>query len=46
MAIFYTEGRSLREVAELVDRSPTAVRRMLDNRHVVRRPPGAAHLNT
>ncbi|MCO7219511.1 helix-turn-helix domain-containing protein [Klenkia sp. PcliD-1-E] len=46
VATSYMEGRSLREIAELVDRSPTAVRRMLDNRHVVRRPPGAAHLNT
>ncbi len=37
----YTAGRSLREVAELVDRSPTAVRRILDKHHVPRHPVGA-----
>ncbi len=41
----YAEGRSLREVAELVDRSQTAVRRVLDKRGVPRRPPGAATLS-
>lgn len=38
----YAEGRSLREIAELVDRSQTAVRRALDKHHVPRRPSGAA----
>jgi hypothetical protein len=37
----YTAGRSLREIAELVDRSPTAVRRVLDRHQVHRRPAGA-----
>ncbi|NEK96609.1 helix-turn-helix domain containing protein [Modestobacter muralis] len=37
----YREGRSLREVAELVDRSQTAVRRALDKYQVPRRPTGA-----
>ena len=37
----YIEGRSLREVAELVDRSQTAVRRALDKHQVPRRPAGA-----
>jgi len=37
----YTGGRSLREIAELVDRSQTAVRRALDKHQVPRRPPGA-----
>jgi hypothetical protein len=40
----YTAGRSLRQIAELVDRSQTAVRRMLDKHGVPRRPPGAAAL--
>lgn len=38
----YTEGRSLREVGELVDRSQTAVRHVLDKHQVPRRPVGAA----
>ena len=38
----YTEGRSLREIGELVDRSQTAVRRVLDKHQVPRRPVGAA----
>jgi predicted transcriptional regulator len=37
----YAEGRSLREIAELVDRSQTAVRRALDKHQVPRRPAGA-----
>jgi hypothetical protein len=40
----YAEGRSLREIAELVDRSQTAVRRALDKHQVVRRPSGARPL--
>lgn len=40
----YAEGRSLREVAELVDRSQTAVRKALDKHHVPRRPSGARPL--
>ena len=38
----YAEGRSLREIAELVDRSQTAVRRVLDKRQILRRSVGAA----
>ncbi|SDG19865.1 helix-turn-helix domain-containing protein [Klenkia brasiliensis] len=38
----YTEGRSLREIAELVDRTSTAVRRVLDAHRVPRRAVGAA----
>lgn len=38
----YREGRSLREIAELVDRSQTAVRRVLDAHQVPRRGAGAA----
>lgn len=38
----YTEGRSLREIGELVDRSQTAVRSVLDKHQVPRRPVGAA----
>ena len=38
----YAAGRSLRQIAELIDRSPTAVRRVLDKhgfpRHVVGGP--------
>jgi hypothetical protein len=34
----------LRELAELVDRSQTAVRRVLDKHGVARRPVGAAPL--
>ncbi len=37
----YNAGRSLREIAELIDRSQTAVRRVLDKHPVPRRPPGA-----
>lgn len=40
----YREGRSLREVAELIDRSQTAVRRALDKHQVPRRPTGAPPL--
>ncbi|MPQ98122.1 helix-turn-helix domain containing protein [Modestobacter sp. I12A-02628] len=40
----YAEGRSLREIAELVDRTQTAVRRALDKHHVPRRPAGARPL--
>lgn len=40
----YLKGRSLREVAELVDRSQTAVRRALDKHQVRRRPSGARSL--
>ena len=40
----YADGRSLREIAELVDRSLTAVRRTLDKHHVSRRPSGARSL--
>lgn len=38
----YTDGRSLREISELVDRSQTAVRRVLDKHQVPRHPVGAA----
>ena len=37
----YKSGRSLRQIAELVDRSQTAVRRVLDRHQVHRRPAGA-----
>lgn len=37
----YAAGRSLREIAELIDRTQTAVRRVLDKHHVPRRAPGA-----
>jgi hypothetical protein len=40
----YRAGRSLRQIAELVDRSQTAVRRVLDKHQVPRRAPGAARL--
>lgn len=40
----YAAGRSLRQIAELIDRSPTAIRRMLDKHGVPRRTPGAAAL--
>lgn len=40
----YNSGRSLREIAELVDRSTTAVRRVLDRHQVHRRPAGAQPL--
>ncbi|WP_299952613.1 helix-turn-helix domain-containing protein [uncultured Modestobacter sp.] len=41
----YREGRSLREVAELTDRSPTAVRRALRKHQIPRRSTGAASLD-
>jgi DNA-binding NarL/FixJ family response regulator len=37
----YAEGKSLREIAELTDRSYSAVRNMLDKHGVRRRPSGA-----
>lgn len=37
----YEAGRSLREIAELTDRTQTAVRRALDQAGVVRRGRGA-----
>ena len=37
----YAAGRSLRQIAELIDRSPTAVRRVLDKHGVLRRAVGA-----
>ena len=37
----YATGRSLRQIAELIDRSPTAVRRVLDKHGVPRRAAGA-----
>ncbi|SOC49474.1 hypothetical protein SAMN05660748_2201 [Blastococcus aggregatus] len=37
----YAVGRSLRQIAELIDRSPTAVRRVLDKHGVSRRAVGA-----
>ena len=37
----YAAGRSLRQIAELVDRSPTAVRRVLDKHGVSLRAVGA-----
>lgn len=40
----YVAGRSLREIAELVDRTQTAVRRVLDKRRIPRRPSGARPL--
>jgi hypothetical protein len=38
----YTVGRSLRELAELTDRSFRAVRSILDKHRVRRRPAGAS----
>jgi hypothetical protein len=38
----YDAGLSLRQIAELTDRSFSAVRRILDSRGVRRRRPGAA----
>ncbi|QNG37427.1 helix-turn-helix domain-containing protein [Geodermatophilaceae bacterium NBWT11] len=38
----YAEGRSLRELAELTDRSHSAVRNILSKHGVLRRPAGAA----
>ena len=40
----YLAGQSLREIAERVDRSQTAVRRALDKHQVPRRPAGARPL--
>ncbi len=40
----YRSGRSLREIAELVDRTQTAVRRVLDKHGVRRREPGAGRI--
>ena len=37
----YSAGRSLREIAELTDRSFSAIRNLLDRQGVHRRPPGA-----
>ncbi|MFC8502477.1 helix-turn-helix domain-containing protein [Pedococcus sp. NPDC057267] len=37
----YEAGRSLRELAELTDRTQSAVRRALDQAGVTRRPRGA-----
>ena len=41
VAVHYTAGRSVHELAELTGRSQTAVRRALDQAGVVRRPRGA-----
>lgn len=38
----YASGRSLREIAELTDRSHSAVRNILNKHGVSRRAPGAA----
>lgn len=38
----YADGRSLRELAELTDRSHSAVRNILAKHGVLRRPRGAA----
>ena len=40
----YVGGQSLRQIAERVDRSQTAVRKALDKQGVVRRPSGARPL--
>ncbi len=40
----YAAGRSLRQIAELIDRSPTAVRRVLDKHGAPRRSAGAPRL--
>jgi hypothetical protein len=40
----YGAGRSLRQIAELIDRSPTAVRRVLDMHGAPRRAVGAPRL--
>ncbi|WP_442938232.1 helix-turn-helix domain-containing protein [Nocardioides sp. Root140] len=37
----YTKGLSLREVADLIGRNQTVVRRLLDEAGIQRRPPGA-----
>jgi hypothetical protein len=37
----YAADRSLRQIAELIDRSPTALRRVLDKQGVPRRTAGA-----
>ncbi len=41
----YASGRSLRELAELTDRSFSAVRRILDRHGMQRRGVGAARLS-
>ncbi|WP_299956726.1 helix-turn-helix domain-containing protein [uncultured Modestobacter sp.] len=41
----YSAGRSLRELAELSDRSHSAVRNILDKHGVRRRPTGAAAMS-
>jgi hypothetical protein len=41
----YADGRSLRELAELTDRSFSAVRKILDRRGLHRRGVGAARLD-
>ncbi len=40
----YAAGRSLRQIADLIDRSPTAVRRVLDKHGAPRRSAGAPRL--
>lgn len=42
----YAEGRSLSEIGDLVDRTQTAVRRVLDKHQVHRRPMGAPRHDT
>ena len=41
----YQDGRSLREIAELTDRTQSAVRRALQQAGVPRRPRGATPVN-
>ena len=41
----YTSGRSLREIAELTDRTQSAIRRALDQAGVPRRGRGAQPIN-
>ncbi|WP_138757669.1 helix-turn-helix domain-containing protein [Modestobacter altitudinis] len=41
----YAAGRSLREIAELTDRSFSAVRKILDKHRVQRRDVGAARID-
>lgn len=45
VAAEYASGRSLRELAELTDRTQTAVRRALDQAGVARRPSGAPRVD-
>ena len=42
----YEAGRSLRELAELTGRTQTAVRRVLDQAGIPRRPTGAPRTST